>query len=264
MTPIDTYGLLGYPLGHSFSRPFFTEKFAKEGIPAEYLNFEIPDINLLTDVLLEHPNLRGFNVTIPYKQAILPYLDTVSSEAQEIGAVNVVKVVYDKEGKRSLHGFNSDVVGFSRSIAPLLQPHHTKALVLGTGGASRAIVYGLKQLGISATLVSRRPCEGQLTYADIDAQVLQAHTVVVNCSPIGMHPHVDEAPALPYELLSERHLCYDLVYNPSTTAFMQRSAAQGACVKNGLEIVPVKWIDEILPIALVSDPMKRGWSLSDN
>lgn len=233
----EEYGLIGHPLGHSFSAAFFAQKFATEGIDASYHNFDLTTIDEVEDMLSTHPRLRGFNVTIPYKQAILPYLDTVSSEAQEIGAVNVVKVVHDDEGKRSLHGFNSDVVGFSRSIAPLLQPHHTKALVLGTGGASRAIVYGLKQLGISATLVSRRPCEGQLTYADINAQVLQAHTVVVNCSPIGMHPHVDEAPALPYELLSERHLCYDLVYNPSTTAFMQRSAAQGATVKNGLEML---------------------------
>lgn len=233
----EEYGLIGHPLGHSFSAAFFAQKFATEGIDASYHNFDIATIDEVENILSTHPRLRGFNVTIPYKQAILPYLDTVSSEAQEIGAVNVVKVVYDKEGKRSLHGFNSDVVGFSRSIAPLLQPHHTKALVLGTGGASRAIVYGLKQLGICATLVSRRPCEGQLTYADIDAQVLQAHTVVVNCSPIGMHPHVDEAPALPYELLSECHLCYDLVYNPAETAFMQRSAARGACVKNGLEML---------------------------
>lgn len=233
----EEYGLIGHPLGHSFSAAFFAQKFATEGIDASYHNFDIATIDEVENILSTHPRLRGFNVTIPYKQAILPYLDTVSSEAQEIGAVNVVKVVYDDEGKRSLHGFNSDVVGFIRSIAPLLQPHHTKALVLGTGGASRAIVYGLKQLGISATLVSRRPCEGQLTYADIDAQVLQAHTVVINCSPIGMHPHVDEAPALPYELLSERHLCYDLVYNPATTAFMQRSAAQGATVKNGLEML---------------------------
>lgn len=233
----EEYGLIGHPLGHSFSAAFFAQKFATEGIDASYHNFDIATIDEVENILSTHPRLRGFNVTIPYKQAILPYLDTVSSEAQEIGAVNVVKVVYDDEGKRSLHGFNSDVVGFIRSIAPLLQPHHTKALVLGTGGASRAIVYGLKQLGISATLVSRRPCEGQLTYADIDAQVLQAHTVVVNCSPIGMHPHVDEAPALPYELLSERHLCYDLVYNPAETAFMQRSAAQGATVKNGLEML---------------------------
>lgn len=233
----EEYGLIGHPLGHSFSAAFFAQKFATEGIDASYHNFDLTTIDEVEDMLSTHPRLRGFNVTIPYKQAILPYLDTLSSEAQEIGAVNVVKVVHDDEGKRSLHGFNSDVVGFSRSIAPLLQPHHTKALVLGTGGASRAIVYVLKQLGISATLVSRRPCEGQFTYADIDAQVLQAHTVVVNCSPIGMHPHVDEAPALPYELLSERHLCYDLVYNPAETAFMQRSAAQGACVKNGLEML---------------------------
>ncbi|MBQ2122576.1 MAG: shikimate dehydrogenase [Bacteroidaceae bacterium] len=233
----EEYGLIGHPLGHSFSAAFFAQKFAAEGIDASYHNFDLTTIDEVENMLSTHPRLRGFNVTIPYKQAILPYLDTVSSEAQEIGAVNVVKVVYDKEGKRSLHGFNSDVVGFSRSIAPLLQPHHTKALVLGTGGASKAIVYGLKQQGISATLVSRHPSEGRITYADIDEQVLQAHTVIVNCSPIGMHPHVDEAPALPYELLSERHLCYDLVYNPAKTAFMQRSAARGACVKNGLEML---------------------------
>ncbi len=233
----EEYGLIGHPLGHSFSAAFFAKKFEAEGINATYSNFDLPCIEDVETMLTAHPQLRGFNVTIPYKQAILPYLDTVSSEAQEIGAVNVVKVVYDKEGKRSLHGFNSDVVGFSRSIAPLLQPHHTKALVLGTGGASRAIVYGLKQLGIASTLVSRRPCEGGLTYADLDTDTLSSHTVIVNCSPVGMHPNCDDAPPIPYEHLNKRHLCYDLVYNPAETAFMKRSAAQGASVKNGLEML---------------------------
>jgi shikimate 5-dehydrogenase len=143
MTPIDTYGLLGYPLGHSFSRPFFTEKFAKEGIPAEYLNFEIPDINLLTDVLLEHPNLRGFNVTIPYKEAILPLLDHISPEAQKVGAVNTVRVEWEG-GNPILTGYNTDVVGFEQSLLPCLRAHHREALVLGTGGAAKAVMYVLK------------------------------------------------------------------------------------------------------------------------
>ena len=140
MTPIDTYGLLGYPLGHSFSRPFFSEKFQKEGIPAEYLNFEIPDINLLTDVLLEHPNLRGFNVTIPYKEAILPLLDHISPEAQKVGAVNTVRVEWEG-GNPILTGYNTDVVGFEQSLLPCLRAHHREALVLGTGGAAKAVMY---------------------------------------------------------------------------------------------------------------------------
>ena len=226
------YGLIGFPLGHSFSKGFFTEKFAREGIDAQYLNFEIPDATMLLDVLRENPELRGLNVTLPHKQAVIPLLDELSDEAREIGAVNVIRI---RDGK--LKGFNSDIIGFTESIRPLLQPWHKKALVLGTGGASKAICVGLNRLGIEWTYVSRSPREGMLTYDDITAETLQQHTVIVNCSPVGMFPKVDHAPAIPYELLCTKHLLFDLVYNPEDTLFMQKGRAQGATVKNGLEML---------------------------
>lgn len=226
------FGLIGFPLGHSFSRGFFTEKFAREGIDAEYVNFEIPDASMLLDVIRDNPELRGLNVTLPHKQAVIPLLDELSDEAREIGAVNVIRI---RDGK--LKGFNSDIIGFTDSIRPLLQPHHKKALVLGTGGASKAICVGLNRLGIEWTYVSRSPREGMLTYEDITAETLQQYTVIVNCSPVGMFPKVDAAPAIPYELLTPQHLLFDCVYNPEDTLFMQKGRAQGATVKNGLEML---------------------------
>lgn len=231
---MNTYGLVGYPLGHSFSRKFFSNKFTKEGIDAEYLNFELPSITQLPQIIAEHPNLRGFNVTIPYKQQVIPYLSDISAEALAIGAVNVVKVTR-KDNQAVLTGFNSDVIGFVNSIRPLLQPHHRKALILGTGGASKAICYGLKEkLDIEPLFVSRSAKDGAITYADIDETLLSEYEVIVNCTPSGMFPHVDECPPLPYHLLASRHLLYDLVYNPEETLFMKKGMARGARVKNGL------------------------------
>lgn len=234
---MDKYGLIGFPLGHSFSRGFFTEKFAREGIDAEYVNFEIPDASMLLDVIRDNPELRGLNVTLPHKQAVIPLLDELSDEAKEIGAVNVIRV---RDGK--LKGFNSDIIGFTESIKPLLQPWHKKALILGTGGASKAICVGLKRLGIEWTYVSRTPREGMLTYSDLTAEVMQQYMVIVNCSPVGMFPKTGEAPNIPYELLTPKHLLYDLVYNPEETLFMQKGRAQDAIVKNGLEMLHLQAI----------------------
>lgn len=235
---MTTYGLVGYPLGHSFSRKFFTEKFAKEEIDAQYLNFEIPSIEEFPEIIKNNPELRGLNVTIPYKQQVMQFLDDLSEEAKAIGAVNVVKVA--KEG---LTGYNSDVIGFVESIKPLLKPYHKKALILGTGGASKAIHYGLtKKLGLETLFVSRSAREGVITYDDIDASVLKEYEVIVNCSPVGMFPHVDECPALPYKAMNENHLLYDLVYNPLETLFMKKGAEQGATVKNGLEMLHLQAI----------------------
>ena len=234
---MEAYGLVGHPLGHSFSAGYFAEKFAREGIDATYTNFDFPDIAQLTALISEQPNLRGVNVTIPHKQAVIPLLDALSEEAREIGAVNVVRITRDADGTVCTKGFNSDVIGFTESLRPLLQPHHRRALVLGCGGASRAIVYGLRKLGISPTYVSRTKAEGRLTYEELTPEVLAAHHVIVNCSPVGMFPHVDEAPNLPYHLLTPLHLCYDLVYNPLETTFMKKASAQGAIVKNGLEML---------------------------
>ncbi|MBQ0061915.1 MAG: shikimate dehydrogenase [Bacteroidaceae bacterium] len=233
---MEKYGLLGYPLGHSFSRNFFNEKFANEGIDAEYVNFEIPTIDDIMEIIAENKNLKGLNVTIPYKEKVIPYLDEMSAEARAIGAVNVVKVIRTSNEVK-LKGFNSDVIGFTRSIEPLLESHHKKALVLGTGGASKAIKHGLKQLGIEYTMVSRREVDGTIQYKNITPEVLQEYTVIVNCTPSGMYPHVNECPELPYEAMSSKHLLYDLVYNPDETLFMKMGAKYGAKTKNGLEML---------------------------
>lgn len=244
---MDKYGIIGFPLGHSFSRGFFTEKFTQEGIDAQYLNFEIPDATMLRDVLHHNPELRGLNVTLPHKQAVIPLLDELSDEAREIGAVNVIRV---RDGK--LKGFNSDIIGFTESIRPLLQPHHTHALILGTGGASRAIRVGLERLGIEWTYVSRKQTTyssaervqecPMLNYSDLTPEVMTTHTIIVNCSPVGMFPKTDQAPAIPYELLTSHHLLYDLVYNPEDTLFMKKGRAYGATVKNGLEMLHLQAI----------------------
>lgn len=226
------FGIIGYPLGHSFSKGFFTEKFARESIDAQYLNFEIPDVAMLPDVLRNNQELRGLNVTLPHKQAVIPLLDEMSEEAKEIGAVNVIRV---RNGK--LKGFNSDIIGFTNSIKPLLMPHHKKALILGTGGASKAIRIGLNRLGVEWTYVSRSPGEGMLTYADLTPKLMQDYTVIVNCSPVGMFPNVAQAPEIPYDCLSDKHLLFDCVYNPEETLFMKKGREQGATVKNGLEML---------------------------
>ena len=230
---MEQYGLIGYPLGHSFSRRFFNEEFFPEhGIEAEYLNFEIPEAEGLLEVVRTHPLLRGLNCTIPHKQAVIPLLDEISPEAHEIGAVNVIRI---RNGR--LKGFNSDIIGFMDSLRPLLQPHHRHALVLGSGGASKAVWAGLLRLGLEPMQVSRKAGDGVLSYEMLTPEVMADCTVVVNCSPVGMFPHVDECPAIPYELLSGRHLLYDLVYNPLDTLFMQRGRERGATVKNGLEML---------------------------
>lgn len=229
---MDKYGIIGYPLGHSFSRAFFTEKFQREHIDAEYVNFEIPSADMLPGIVQANPNLRGLNVTLPHKEAVIPMLDELSDEAKEIGAVNVIRV---RDGR--LKGFNSDIIGFMDSIRPLLKPWHQHALVLGTGGASRAIRVGLQRLGIQWTYVSRTPAPGRLTYADLTSDLMEHYQVIVNCSPVGMFPRVDACPDIPYQLLTGRHLLYDLVYNPQETLFLKRGAEHGAAVKNGLEML---------------------------
>lgn len=228
--------MIGYPLGHSFSAGYFNKKFAEQKRDAVYSNYEIADIKEIERVLAENPELKGLNVTIPHKQHVIPYLEEISPEAKAIGAVNVVKVTH-RDGKVVLKGYNSDVIGFMRSIQPLLKPIHKRALILGTGGASLAIDYGLKKLGLETLKVSRRAQEGMITYADICAETLREYPVVVNCSPVGMYPHVDECPALPYEAMNQDTLLYDLVYNPEETLFLKKGLEQGATVKNGLEML---------------------------
>lgn len=233
---MDKYGIIGLPLGHSFSPGFFNEKFQNEGIDAVYEKFELPQIEALTEVLAMNPELRGLNVTIPYKQQVMPFLDELSDEARAIGAVNVIRIRH--EGKKiKLKGFNSDVIGFSRSIEPYLSKHHKKALVLGTGGASKAVEYALQKLGLETLKVSRRKSEDTITYDDVTPELIKEYNVIVNCTPVGMYPHTEECPPLPYESMDNHTLLYDLIYNPDETMFMKQGKAHGAIVKNGLEML---------------------------
>jgi shikimate dehydrogenase len=234
---MDKYGLIGYPLGHSFSISFFNQKFADEGINAKYENFEISSIDQLQEILDINPNLRGLNVTIPYKEKVIEFLDNITPEAQAIGAVNVIRVTH--EGKKiKLKGYNSDVIGFTQSIEPMLDKKwHQKALILGTGGASKAINYGLKSLGLETVFVSRYQRPGTIQYEQITPEVIKEYNVIVNCTPLGMYPHTDECPKLPYEAMDYHTILYDLIYNPDETLFMKRGREQGAEVKNGLEML---------------------------
>ena len=202
---MEKYGLIGYPLRHSFSIGYFNEKFRSEGINAEYVNFEIPNINDFMEVIEENPNLCGLNVTIPYKEQVIPFLDTA-----KIGAVNVIKIIRQPKGKVKLVGYNSDIIGFTQSIQPLLQPQHKKALILGTGGASKAVYHGLKNLGIESVFVSRtHKTDDMLTYEELTPEIMEEHTVIVNCTPVGMYPKVDFCPNIPYELLTPNFtICY--------------------------------------------------------
>jgi shikimate dehydrogenase len=233
---MDKYGLIGYPLGHSFSISYHNQRFADEGIDAKYLNFEIPSIDELPEVLSLHPELKGLNVTIPYKEKVMRFLDYVSPEARAIGAVNVIRV--EHQGKKTiLKGYNSDVIGFTQSIESMLEDYHKKALILGTGGASKAVNYGLRSLGLETVFVSRYERPDTIQYDKITPEVVQEYNVIVNCTPLGMFPKTDECPPLPYEALTERNILYDLIYNPDETLFMRKGAEHGAEVKNGLEML---------------------------
>ena len=235
-----TYGLIGYPLGHSFSKGYFTRFFEEEGLDAEYKNFEIPSIDGLTAVLDEESALQGFNVTIPYKQQVMPLLHEIDTAAATIGAVNVVKVSRH-DGRIHLKGYNTDAIGFAQSIRPLLKPHHTHALILGTGGASKAVDYALQQLGLATCFVSRTPSSTPerptLAYTVLTPELLARHTVIVNTTPLGMHPKVDQCPPIDYAQLGSRHLLFDVVYNPTKTLFLQRGEEAGATICNGMEML---------------------------
>lgn len=233
---MDKYGLIGFPLGHSFSRNFFNEKFENEGIKAKYINFEIPQIEDLPEILASNPELKGLNVTIPYKQKVMAYLDELSPEAKAIGAVNVIRVSH--KGKDVvLKGFNSDVIGFTRSIEPMLEPAHKKALILGTGGASKAIEYGLKTLGLETLFVSRTKKENTITYEEVTPEIIKEYNVIVNCTPLGMYPKADTCPDIPYEAMDGHTILYDLIYNPDETLFLTKGVKYGATTKNGLEML---------------------------
>lgn len=231
------YGIIGYPLGQSASPAFFNKKFADEGINAEYIPFEIECIEELREVLKKHPQLQGFNVTIPYKLQVMHFLEELSPAAERIQAVNVVKVEHDADGTPHLYGHNSDVIGFTRSLEPLTKGKHTKALILGTGGVSKAVAYSLTQMGIEYIFVSRNASEKAIAYEQLTEEIMRTHTLIINCTPLGMVGHgIDQCPAIPYKQLNESHLLYDIVYNPENTLFLQKGAAQGATTKSGYEM----------------------------
>ena len=235
---MKTYGLVGYPLGHSFSQDYFTKKFAAENIDAQYLNFQIEDIALFPEKVLTVDGLSGLNVTIPYKQKVMPYLDEIDETAQKVGAVNVVKIIRNGSNVR-LRGCNSDVVGFENSLKPLLKPCHTSAYILGTGGASKAVRYVLEKLGIDYQFVSRNAdaANNILSYEQLTNDSIASHKLIVNCTPLGMSPKTDACPAIPYKAIGADHLCFDLIYNPEVTLFLQKARQQGATIKNGLDML---------------------------
>lgn len=235
---MDLYGLLGYPLGHSFSASFFNEKFRREGIDAVYRNFELADIGDFMELIAEYPEIRGLNVTIPYKQQIIPYLTKLSDRAAEIGAVNTVRLIYGSDNNlTALEGYNTDAPAFARTLAPQLPLEPISALVLGFGGAARAVCVALQWLGIPYMVVSRHPSEGQLSYEELTPEVIAANRLIVNTTPLGMYPKVDDCPPIPYGLLTKNHICYDLIYNPEETLFMKKAAASGARTCNGLAML---------------------------
>jgi shikimate dehydrogenase len=231
---MKTYGLIGFPLSHSFSKGFFADKFVKEGIAdCNYESFPLPAITDLPGLISNTAGLSGLNVTIPYKETVIPYLDELDAAAMQIGAVNCIR--FTPDGRKV--GYNTDVIGFRRSLEPLLKDYHTRALVLGTGGAAKAVQYVLDSLQIPYQLVSRKPNPGTISYYSIDDMVIATHTLIINTTPLGMYPNVNDAPELPYELLSSQHLLYDLVYNPEVTTFLKRGAIRGATTKNGYEML---------------------------
>lgn len=229
-----TFGLTGFPLAHSFSKTYFTDKFFREHIAdAMYENFEIDRIEKLREVILNNPDLRGLNVTIPHKQTVIALLDEVDAEANEIGAVNTIKI---SSGK--LKGYNTDYIGFMQSLIPQLKPHHEKALVLGTGGSSLAVKYALQKIGTGFLLVSRKPSAGnEIGYASINKDLLNEYLLIVNTTPVGMVPAISESPPIPYEFLSPQHLLFDLIYNPEETLFLKKGKEKGAATKNGYEML---------------------------
>jgi len=229
------YGLIGITLTHSFSPAYFKKKFAAQHIDASYEAFPIPYIRALPALLENHPNLVGLNVTIPYKEAVIPYLDETDAVAQEIGAVNCIVI---KNGKKK--GYNTDAGAFEQSLITSLTPHHTHALILGTGGSSKTVAFVLEQLGIPYRKVSQNKKDGLLTYEELTRELIAEHTLIINTTPVGMYPNIDTAPSIPYYAVGEDHLLYDLIYNPEETKFLHLGKERGAAIKNGFEMLQLQ------------------------
>lgn len=231
------YGLLGYPLTHSFSKRYFTEKFEAEKINSTYQNFEIDTIEKFPDVIKNNPEIIGLNVTIPYKEQVIKFLDELNDSASEIKAVNTIRVTRTETGIH-LKGFNTDTYGFESALKPLLKEQHKKALILGTGGASKALKYVLSKLNIEYISASIEELqEKEIRYEDIDEQMMAERLLIINATPLGTFPKVDVSPNIPYEFITDKHLLFDLVYNPEVTLFMKKGMEKGAVVKNGYEML---------------------------
>lgn len=230
-------GLIGYPLGHSFSKKYYLDKFEKETIQG--IDYDLYALEHITDfpkLYQDEPAFYGVNVTIPYKIAVMDYLDELSPEAAAIQAVNCIQI-RQVDGRSYLKGFNTDVYGFQASLEPLLKEQHTEALILGNGGAAKAVVYALKQLGIGYKFVSRTPSEQQFSYQQLTKDIIEQYKLIINCSPVGTFPHIEQCPDLPYEAIGEQHLLYDLIYNPAETLFLKKGREREAQTKNGLEML---------------------------
>ncbi len=228
------FGLLGRNINYSFSRGYFTEKFEKEKREGyTYENFDIQAIESFLEIIKNNDHLSGMNVTIPYKESVMPFLDKLSKKASKIGAVNTIK--FTKKGK--LKGYNTDYYGFKKSLEPLLEPHHKKALILGTGGASKGVAFALEELGIAYTFVSRQASENALGYNQITDLVFDEYQIIINSTPVGTSPNTETYPEIPYEFFTKKHIAYDLIYNPAETQFLKRAKNQGAKTKNGLDML---------------------------
>lgn len=236
---MKTFGLIGYPLGHSFSKKFFTEKFEKEGLDQhQYVNFEIDSIAKFPSIFDLHDDICGLNCTIPYKQQIMAFLDEIDEETLQVGAVNTIKPIKTKDGLR-LKGFNTDIIGFERALRPMLSDMHKKALILGTGGASKAVKHVLTKLGIDyiSASIEDELFDREIRYESIDAEMIKERLVIINATPLGTYPKVDNCPTIPYNELTSDHVLFDLVYNPEVTLFMKKGQEKGAQTKNGLEML---------------------------
>jgi len=232
------FGLIGKNISYSFSKKYFTEKFQKLGLNTfKYYNYDLPEIDEFPFILYQREeDFKGFNVTIPYKESIIKYLDEVEEQAQVIGAVNTIKVTSENK----LIGYNTDVYGFQKSIEPILEKHHENALILGTGGASKAVSYALNKLGIQNKFVSRKSLENNFLYSDLNENVIEKYTVIINCTPLGTHPNVEHLPSIPYQFITNKHLLFDLIYNPTETKFLKEGKKRGAIIKNGYEMLELQ------------------------
>lgn len=229
---MKTYGLIGKNISYSFSKSYFTTKFHNDAIKAKYVNYDIESIEEIKQIVNNSIDLQGLNVTIPYKEAVIPYLHDIDPQAKRIGAVNVIKI----ENKKMI-GYNTDVFGFTKSIFPLIAPNHEAALILGTGGASKAIRHALVSMGYQINMVSRDAKKGDFTYDELDKDIIKNHQLIVNCTPLGTHPDVNQFPPIPYEFIDSSHLLFDLIYNPSVTSFLAQGKERGATVINGEQML---------------------------